>query len=314
MALAGRWLGRALVVGLAFLVSLFGPAQVRVVEAVTFGSVSGTVRDVDGNGVAGLRVGIYAIGETTPFRTTDASGDYTIPVPTSSSPYDVQLLAPCTRDQVKRVVVDGAEIVDFTVAGVTVQAGYRCGATSFAYINGVTVAPLEGDDAIAGVRLPFGIPYFGAAPDSTITVSTNGFFTFGPLSDSHPRNTSMPQAEAPNAVVAPYWDDLNVDFQSRIETFSGGVSPNRFFGIEWDNVRIVATGQQVRFEAVLFENGRIVFNYLNLTPSEQLITKRGTSATVGIENHAGTAAVQRSFNQPYLDGNFAIEFVPVAPK
>jgi len=95
---------------------------------------------------------------------------------------------------------------------------------------------------------------------------------------------------------------------------SGGTSPNRFFVVAWSNALIVGTDQRVTFEAVLFENGRIVFVYSGIGRSATNYVERGAGATVGLENKAGTAAVQRSFNQPYLNDGFAIEFVPVASK
>ncbi|MFB6398682.1 carboxypeptidase-like regulatory domain-containing protein, partial [Polymorphospora sp. 2-325] len=55
-------------------------------------------------------------------------------------------------------------------------------------------------------------------------------------------------------------------------------------------------------------SGEIVFNYESLAPSKT--RERGDSATVGIENHAGTQAVQHSFNEPALADNTAIIFTP----
>jgi hypothetical protein len=306
-----RWTSRLIAVGLTFVLALIGPAPVRVAGAETVGSVTGTVSDANGNPVPRLRVVILATGQ--PAVTTDRRGHYTIPsVPTSGTAYDVQLLAPCGRDQAKRVVVNGAETVNFTVATGVIQAGYRCGVTALPYVEGTSTVTLSGDDAFAEVTMPFGVPFFGASPDSTITVSTNGFLLFSPqVFPEQFRNRTMPQTDAPNGIVAPFWDDLIVDGSAAVRYASGGSSPNRFFVIEWFNVLLLGSIQErLSFEAVLFEDGRIVFNYRAIDADSSVLRERGQSATVGIESPDGTAAVQRSFNQPYLDNDFPIDIRP----
>ena len=56
-----------------------------------------------------------------------------------------------------------------------------------------------------------------------------------------------------------------------------------------------------------------MFQYKDISLVTTNLRERGTSATVGIENESGTAALGRSYNQPYLDNGLAIQFVP-APK
>jgi hypothetical protein len=323
MAPCIRWLGRfvakAPIVALVFVLALFGPGRVRVSGAVTTGSVSGFVRDSQGNGVGGLRVGILATG--LPYAQTSSNGAYTLSfVPTSASPYDVHLLAPCTRDQVQRIVVDGAETLNFTVAAPDApRAGYRCQVSSFSYVDGTAITGLTGDDEFDFFfGFPFGtMPYFGRSV-SNFVVTTNGYLTFDTSPTfAFPGNVPLPQTDEPNGVIAPFWDDLVVDAEAVIRTGGGGVAPNRFFVLEWVNVAFFHAppprGPRVTFEVVLFENGRIVFNYKSVTgTTEQDSRTRGGSATVGIENFEGTAANQRSFNQPYLDNGFAIEFVPAS--
>jgi hypothetical protein len=92
----------------ALLLVLLSPAQARLAAGITYGSVSDAVRNADGHGVGDLRVGVPATG--TALRHHRRQRVVPHPErPTSSGPYDVQLLAPCTRDQVKRVVLDDAE-------------------------------------------------------------------------------------------------------------------------------------------------------------------------------------------------------------
>jgi hypothetical protein len=309
----GRFVAKALIVGLAFALSLFGPVSIRGVVAQGTGSVSGTVRDSNGDPVAGVRVGIYAMGDFTPFVATNGSGAYTLPgVPHSGSPYDVQLLAPCTRDQSKRVVVNGAETVNFTIPLQGTQAGYTCGLSGVPYVNGVNpLTFVNTDDGSTPVNLPFAFPFFGVNR-TTAHVSTNGFLNFLAANTSNV-NRALPDADTPNAAIYPFWDDLNVDGGAQVRTVSGGVFPDRFFVIEWLNVTFFNDpAHRMSAEVVLFENGRIVFNYKNIDSSPEDIRTRGMTATVGIENNNGTAAFQRLFNQPFLDNGLAFEFAPAS--
>jgi hypothetical protein len=286
---------------------------VRKVEAQVTSNISGTVRDSNGDPVGNARVGIFALGRT--FDVTISDGTYAISgVPHSAGPYDVQLLAPCTRDQVKRVVVDGPETVNFTIPAQDKSAGYRCTHTVFPqYIPGTTQL-LEGDDESTVLPLPFPFPFFGTSYTS-FRLHTNGFINFeGGDPGSPPHNQSLPDANAfrPNAAIYAFWDDLNLDAgRSITRTTTEGTSPNRFFVIEWFNATFFDDPtRRLSFEIVLFEDGRIALQYKDISVHSQDLRERGSSATVGIENRDGTAAVQRLFNQPYLDNGFGIEFAP----
>ena len=313
MARLVRLFARAFVFVLAFMLAVFGPTRVRSVEAQGVDSITGTVRDSNNDPVPGVRVGIFALER--PLVQTNASGNYTIAnVPHAQGPYDVQLLAPCNKDQSKRIVVNGPEVVNFTIpAAADVGGGYRCSLSTFPYVESATVVPeLTGDDASTGVVLPFSFPFMGSS-FGTVYVSTNGSLNFL-AANSDFINTSLPSGSAPNDAIYPFWDDLVVDASASVRTAIGGVAPNRFFVIEWLNVTFTApdSGRRLDFEAVLFESGgRIVLNYRDIATNTSFERERGLSATVGIENLEGTAGIQRSFNQPFLDNGYAIEFAPV---
>jgi hypothetical protein len=66
-------------------------------------------------------------------------------------------------------------------------------------------------DGVATVPIPFPFEYLGH-PVSEVEISTNGFITFnrGPMPFSYRLNDSLPGAADPNAVVAWWWDDLEI--------------------------------------------------------------------------------------------------------
>jgi hypothetical protein len=303
---AGQVLGAGLLLGLA----LLGPGQVVAVGAAT-GTISGRVTDPDGAGVGGLHVVIAALDKT---ATTATNGTYSLgSVPVTSGRYDVQLLAPCHRDQTRRVAVDGAETVDFTVGPPAVQSGYLCRQTSASYIDTtagqVLAIPGNGDDETICVTAPFEVRLF-ADRTTQPCITTNGTITSPTGPSFQPGNTAFPNSEFPVGVIAPFWDDFVIDGSAQIRRIDGGSSPNRFMAVEWRNARFFqAPFIRITFEAVIFESGRIVFHYAG--PTEVVTTlSRGTSATVGLQDFDGSTGIQRSFNQGLLDTGLSIEFVP----
>ncbi|MCD4817171.1 MAG: T9SS type A sorting domain-containing protein, partial [Candidatus Cloacimonetes bacterium] len=99
-----------------------------------------------------------------------------------------------------------------------------------------------------------------------------------------PGYTQMP------ALIALYWDDLDVDEgigDIYFQTF--GEAPNRYFVIEWHNVRYhYGTGGEPNlcFEVILHENGEIIFQYQNVANGQvsSIPHDYGASSTIAIQN------------------------------
>ncbi len=291
---------------------LVGPGQVAVTGAVTTGTVSGRVTDGNGNGVGGLRVRVLAIEAVV---ATASNGGFTIDgVPTARSSYRVELLAPCGRNQDRRVVVDGSEVVNFTVAPVATVAGYQCRPTSQPYssVPGATPPFLSEVDDTAKTVGSIVFPFFGVTVTS-VSVGSNGLVTVEEVNAATSRfNTTIPQPDAPNAVIAPFWDDLdlrgggtvNVSIDERNDQFSALL-------IEWRNAAVFGfPNQRFNFQVELHRSGRIVFLYDGLGIGPDRLQTRGAGATVGIEDFEGDAGLQASFNEPLLESGYGIEFIP----
>jgi hypothetical protein len=313
-----RFLARLIVRGFAAgcvgVLVLAGPVATVSVGAVTFGSVSGRVVDGSGHGVANLHVGIPAASSI--FAVTDANGSYNLAVPTAATAYSVLLLAPCSGNgnQTKRVVVDGAETVNFTVGAPLKIAGYTCAVTAQPYIN-ASHHDFTGDDFQFDRLFNFDFPFFGAKRDDRFTFDSNGVLTLPHTSTSYYNNQTMPQTDAPNGIIAPFWDDIVWDASSHFGDGLGGTAPHRYVLVEWNNVLFNsgASSERVSFEVVMYEDGRILFNYDGIDSSSAHLRERGSSATVGIESPDGTKAFALSYNEVALDNGLAIMFTP-APK
>ncbi len=118
-------------------------------------------------------------------------------------------------------------------------------------------------------------------------LSSDGFLAFEALASSYGANNAIPNAALPNAVVAPFWDDL---------AFTPGVgqaytwfdSANRRFVASW--VNFTKAGEPISFQLILHENGDILFQYLTM-PVLQL-----NSASAGIEDTGGAQGLRLSLN------------------
>ncbi|HTX93170.1 MAG TPA: hypothetical protein VMC09_18290 [Anaerolineales bacterium] len=200
-----------------------------------------------------------------------------------------------------------------TVACPNLSAGYcRTDTDARAWIAGTTQTSITGDDQVITVSLPFSVTFFGTAYTS-IKISSNGNAHFGTASSAY-SNVAIPNTGNPNALIAPFWDDLYPPSGGRIYTGVSGTAPNRIYVIEWRNVAHYPGGTNgATFEIQIDESGtarnNIWFLYQD-TSFGNASYDNGVSATVGIENAAGTAGNQYSFNTAVITAGKVIHFFP----
>ena len=148
---------------------------------------------------------------------------------------------------------------------------------------------IVGDDVIAGpFDIGFNFPFY-RNNYANAYISSNGFLTFIAAA-STPSNSTIPNMGLPNAVIAPFWDDLVVNNPGNVFYLRGGTAPNRYFVVEWLNVsRFADSGTTLTFELILYESGQIVFQYYALTGTLN-------SSTIGIEDPTGTDGLLYRYN------------------
>jgi hypothetical protein len=177
---------------------------------------------------------------------------------------------------------------------------------SYSWISATTNSGLIGDDEFTGpINMGFNFPFYGI-PQSQLYFSTNGLITFGAGSREY-QSSDIPTDMNPNNLIAPFWDDLRVGnpYNSGAVYYSqGGSAPNRYFVVEWRNVEYWDNTENISFEAILYENGDIVFQYQSLPGSYW--------PTVGIEDSVGYEGLQYT---GYWSGNplDAVRFYYPAP-
>ena len=140
------------------------------------------------------------------------------------------------------------------------------------------------DEGVSGnITAPTGFDFFGAAA-TTLRVSSNGFLAFSAITSPSPTNANMPTASAPNAVVAPFWDDL-------VLTGICQKTMGTKLILQWVGTTY-ATDEAVAFQVILDgADDTIEFVYA----ATQVAT--GATATIGVEAANGIDFTRFGFNQ-----------------
>jgi len=167
-------------------------------------------------------------------------------------------------------------------------------------INGSgTTLPAADDGNTGPYDLGFTFNFYGV-DYTTVRVCTNGFLSFTSASDAY-TNQHIPQSGEPNALLAPFWDDLNPSAGGAVYMMQLE-SPRRFI-VEWEAVpHYNNSGSPETFQVILYPDGRFLYQYQQLGDP--------TSCTVGCENAEGTDGQEVVYNSAYLHNGLALEFLP----
>jgi hypothetical protein len=171
-------------------------------------------------------------------------------------------------------------------------------------ITGVgTLITLSGGDGYSGA-IPMGLdfPFYGTSYN-TCYVGTDGYLSFNAIAGSYYNNQTIPATALPNNIIALFWDDLFNAAGSTCHYYQD-LANGRFI-VQYTN--FTKTSVPLTFQALLYENGEVVVQYLN-TPEIYL-----NSATLGMENATGTVGILANFNNTggaLWDGIATKFFVP----
>lgn len=154
--------------------------------------------------------------------------------------------------------------------------------------------PLTGNNTISDqINLGFSFTFYGVAYNS-LRVCTNGWISFTTFSVAY-NNVPLPSNLAPRTMLAPLWDDLNFQSDSKVYYQNQG---NKFV-IMYKNIYRISGEGPYNFEIILFDNDNIVFQYLSL---QNLVD----DYTVGIQNHLADDGLTIAFNESYLHDSLAV--------
>ncbi len=174
-------------------------------------------------------------------------------------------------------------------------------------------------DAIE-IDLPFIFQFYGEEY-SSISVSTNGWLSFGSTDLVSFRNTPVPGAGGPSPMVAVFWDDLKTMGENGGCNGSpyGGVfyfeePTGKYVILEWSDVRTAQNNDIESFQVILYNtsdltptgDGELQFQYkvFNNTSNGQYLPEyngliHGSYSTIGLEDHTESGGLQYTFNNIY---------------
>lgn len=170
----------------------------------------------------------------------------------------------------------------------------------------IMVQDTEADDTVWGpYSLPFVFTFFDDSFQE-LYMNSNGFITFTGHGGDFFENTALPGPEAPSALIAPVWDDLEILPSSSISMLQ---ESDRCV-IEYRNVRHLDGGQSFSFQVILRNNGNILLQYKDVPWNE-------LSPTVGIQDLAKANGLMVGLND--LEGNVVLilaqpEWIQVEPE
>ncbi len=176
----------------------------------------------------------------------------------------------------------------------------------------------EQDDHVV-LDLPFAFSYYGST-FTQVTVCSNGWIAMGAQDLSHCWNVSIPCVYGPEAMIAPFWDDLYQGTYGGV--FAHYDEPGHRFIVEWSRMKNEYNDLPETFEVILLDpalettatgDGSIIFQYHTVNNVDAVYGY----ATAGIENLDHTDGVLYTYWNVYPDGALplasgrAIRFVPV---
>ena len=276
--------------------------------------LSGTLTDMAGAAVVGATVSIEPLGLST---VTGAGGAYRFDdLPADSYAVRAKVGTRCATVAAAQVELSADTVTNLQLQPDYGAMGYACSTVASAYRSDTSVfnvapnQPFTGDDVQTTIAFPFPIKLHGTSYTSG-WIDANGLLGMGPMptmaGDKTAENLAIPNPDVPNAVLAPFWDDLDVDSSASVRTLSTGTAPNRIFVVEWRNVKIYPSLTRTTFEIIINENGEFTFAYAGaMTASAQ----RADLATIGIEAGSGASATQYSFEEDVLTSNLSVKFTP----
>jgi len=159
-----------------------------------------------------------------------------------------------------------------------------------------------GDDSYAGpIDIGLDFPFF-ENNYSEIYICSNGFLSFGGGNIAY-INQQIPFSSTPNDIIAIWWDDLNPTGR---EIYYYYDSINERFIVSFINIPRYYYGGSLTFQAILYSDGRIDFNYRSMIPYASSSSMLAW-ATAGIENIDGTDGLQVIYDRAYMHSELSVQ-------
>lgn len=148
-----------------------------------------------------------------------------------------------------------------------------------------TVLNIDDEDVVGNLDIGFDFEFFGTSYN-TFSISDNGFITFDVSTNAGCcAGQNIPNAVAPNNLIALAWDDLNTgQAGATVSYYTAGTAPYRRLIVNFANVPFFFnTTPGVTAQAILYETS-------NCIEIHSALVGNATGATQGIEGPGGVEA------------------------
>lgn len=156
---------------------------------------------------------------------------------------------------------------------------------------------MSDDDNQGPFEMAFDFPFYGQM-FSGIRLCSNGFLSFTSTSVDY-SNDPIPGSSAPENLIAPFWEDIAPNNGGMIYWYTD----ENMTVFSWVDVPAYDWGEGTgpfTFEVILYPNGKIKYQYLEMYPPL-------ASATVGIQDGTQSIGLQIAFDQSYIHDELAIQ-------
>ena len=163
------------------------------------------------------------------------------------------------------------------------------------------------DDSVETVDIGFDFPFLHGQVATQAHIGDNGIVGLG-ASDgvTNAANVSIPSDGTPNNIVCPFWDDLDPTAEGATLHYQTlGTQPDRRLVVQYTGFQVKSTTDNLTFQAILHEDGRIKFQYKEMPGAGD-----GSSATIGVEGKAGATGVEVSHDTAYIHDEMAVLIEP----
>ena len=149
------------------------------------------------------------------------------------------------------------------------------------------------------VQLPFDFIFYGISYDE-ISVSSNGWISFGHTNMESFRNYTIPGAGGPSPMVAAFWDDL---VTSQGEVYA--LVEDEYVIIQWHQMRTYDQNSEETFQVILYDSttptgdDEIKIQYKEVNNTSYTNYYHPVYSTVGIENHLGSIGLEYTYDNTY---------------
>ena len=172
--------------------------------------------------------------------------------------------------------------------------------------SGGTEYLLDDDDHV-NVQLPFQVKYHGELFNE-LTINSNGWASLIPCEIDYFWNMSIPSFMSPKAMLAPFWDDLEVVGEDWIRVYTRYDDIQGKFIIEWSRaLNGYDETTEETFEIIIYDTNTLAaasgdnvieFQYLEIEDVD--VTKN--YSTIGIQSPKNNDGLSILFNNNYVAG------------